>query len=415
MYRPLELFIGLRYTRAKRRNQFISLFSLVSVLGIALGVLVMITVLSVMNGFQKEVRERLLGAASHITVKAENNRLKDWQSLAEQVRQQPRVVGMAPFIRTEGMVTSGQYVNASYIRGILPSQEPEVSEIANSLIVGDMESLRPGEFGILIGKYMARTLGVFIGDKVTLVTPQASVTPAGILPRLKRFTVIGIFELGHNQYDSSLGVIHIKDAARLMRMQDNVSGIRIKIDDVLKAQFVSQKLRESLDKRYIVTDWTELHANFFRAVQIEKRMMFIILTLIIAIAAFNIFSTMVMAVTEKQSDIAIMRTLGASPGLIMKIFIMQGTIIGIFGATLGVVGGVALASNVETIVPAIESAFGMKFLSPDVYLISDLPSEVQLLDVIYVASAAFGATLIATIYPARRAARTQPAEALRYE
>ena len=416
MFRPLEACIGLRYTRARRRNHFISFIALFSILGIALGVLVMITVLSVMNGFQTEVRERILGAASHVTINAvKGSGMADWQAVMAASAKHPKVIGSAPFVRTEGMLTHGQYVSAAFVRGIDPALEPKVSEIQNGIIVGDFAELTPGSFNIYIGKYLARTLGVFIGDKITMVTPQAAVTPAGILPRLKRFTVAGIFETGHNQYDNGLAVVHIQDAARLMRLGDNVTGVRIKLDDIFAAPFVGIELVEKLPGKYRVSDWTKVHANFFRAVQIEKRMMSIILTCILLIAAFNIVSMMVMTVTEKQSDIAILRTLGASPGRIMRIFIIQGTVIGMFGALLGIGGGVSVALNIDTIVPAIESLLGTKFLSPDVYLISELPSELQWNDVGLISIAAFVITLLATLYPAWRAARVQPAEALRYE
>lgn len=387
-----------------------------SILGIALGVLVMITVLSVMNGFQTEVRERILGAASHVTISSiERTGLEDWQDVMREARKHPDVTGVAPYVRTEGMLTHGQYVNAAFVRGIDPALEPDVSELHNSLIVGDFKNLKPGSFRIYIGKHLARTLGVYLDDKITLVTPQAIVTPAGILPRLKRFTVAGIFDTGHNQYDSGLAVIHIQDAAKLMRLGDKVSGVRIKTNDIFEAPRISVELIDNLSGTYQVSDWTRVHQNFFRAVQIEKRMMSIILICILVIAAFNIVSTMVMTVTEKQSDIAILRTLGMSPALITRIFIIQGTIIGMFGVLLGVVGGVALALNIETIVPAIESMLGRKFLSPDVYLISDLPSELLWSDVTFISITAFSITLVATLYPAWRAARVQPAEALRYE
>ncbi len=416
MFRPLEACIGLRYTRARRRNHFISFIAMFSILGIALGVLVMITVLSVMNGFQTEVRERILGAASHVTINAVSGKgLDDWKQVMETSAKHPKVIGSAPFVRTEGMLTHGQYVSAAFVRGIEPALEPKVSEIQKGILVGDFAELTPGSFNIYIGKYLARTLGVYLGDKITMVTPQAAVTPAGILPRLKRFTVAGIFETGHNQYDNGLAIVHISDAARLMRLGDNVTGVRIKLDDIFAAPFVGEELVENLPGNYRVSDWTKVHANFFRAVQIEKRMMSIILTCILLIAAFNIVSMMVMTVTEKQSDIAILRTLGASPGRIMRIFIIQGTVIGMFGALLGVAGGVSIALNIDTIVPAIESMLGTKFLSPDVYLISDLPSELQWSDVSFISAAAFIITLLATIYPAWRAARVQPAEALRYE
>jgi len=415
MFRPIEVHIGLRYTKARRRNHFISIFSLISIVGIMLGVLVMITVLSVMNGFQKEVRERILGAASHITIKGIDGELDDWRTVMKDTATNPQVVGSAPFIRTEGMLTNGQYVNAAFVRGIDPTLEPEVSEVQKGILLGSFDDLKPGDFKIYLGKYLARGLGVYLGDKVTMVTPQAAVTPAGILPRLKRFTVAGIFETGHNQYDSGLAVIHINDAAKLMRMGNNVTGVRIKIRDIFDAPRISLQLVEQLAGGYLVNDWTKLHANFFRAVQTEKRIMSIILILIIIIAAFNIIAMMVMTVTEKQSDIAILRTLGSTPFRITWIFITQGMIIGLVGIALGVIGGVTLALNIDTIVPAIESLFNVQFLSPDVYLISELPSELQWSDVTAISIASFIVTMIFTIIPASRAAYIQPAEALRYE
>jgi lipoprotein-releasing system permease protein len=415
MFRPYEVFIGLRYTRARKRDHFISFIAILSIIGIALGVLVMITVLSVMNGFQKEVRERLLGAASHATINGIEGDLPDWQTVIAQARKHPRVIGAAPFIRTEGMLTHGQLVHASFVRGVLPQQEEEVSDIGASMLVGKLEDLKPGEYGIALGKYLARSLGANLGSKITLITPQANVTPAGILPRMKRFTVVGIFELGHNQYDAGLAVIHMQDAAKLMRLDDAVSGVRIKLDDIFLAPQVSRELVENLPGGYFVNDWTRVHANFFRAVEIEKKMMLIITTLIVLVAAFLIIVTMVMAVNEKQSDIAILRTLGSSPLSIMKIFIVQGFIIGFLGVLFGVIAGLALSYNISDIVAAVENLLGTKILSPDVYIISTIPSEVLKGDVIFIAATAFVLNLMATLYPAWRAASTQPAEALRYE
>ena len=415
MFRPIEVHIGLRYTKARRRNNFISIFSLISIIGIMLGVLVMITVLSVMNGFQKEVRERILGAASHITIKGIDGSVDDWPEIMASTAKHPQVVGSAPFIRTEAMLTNGQYVNAAFIRGIDPALENNVSDVQKGILAGSFDDLKPGDFKIYLGKYLARALGVYLGDKVTMVTPQAAVTPAGILPRLKRFTVAGIFETGHNQYDSGLAVIHIKDAARLMRLGNDVSGVRIKIKDIFDAPRVGIELVEKLSGGYLINDWTKVHSNFFRAVQTEKRIMSIILILIIVIAAFNIIAMMVMTVTEKQSDIAILRTLGCTPFRITWIFITQGLIIGLVGITLGTIGGVLLATNIDVIVPAIESLFNVKFLSPDVYLISDLPSDLQWSDVSNIAIMSFIITMIFTVIPASRAASVQPAEALRYE
>lgn len=415
MFRPVEFYIGLRYTRAKRRNHFISFISLFSILGIALGVAVLITVMSVMNGFQKEVRDRILGMASHVTISGLERSLPGWQDLAGAVRDHPEVVGAAPFVRAEGMLTHGKFVSGALIRGILPDREPQVSEVGEKMLSGQLSDLRPGEYGIILGRHLARSLGARPGDKVTLVTPQAQVTPAGVLPRLKRFTVTGTFEVGHNEYDSALAFIHLRDAAKLFRLGEEVSGLRVKLDDIFSAPRVGRELVSKLAGGFIVTNWTQYHANFFRAVQIEKRVMFVILALIIAVAAFNIVSTMVMVVTDKQSDIAILRTLGTSPLSVMGIFMVQGTIIGVFGTLLGVLGGISLATNIDVIVPAIENFFGIKFLSAEVYLISDVPSDLHWDDVNAVSVVAFLLTLVATLYPAWRGSRVQPAEALRYE
>jgi lipoprotein-releasing system permease protein len=415
MFRPLELFIGLRYTRAKRRNHFISFISLTSMLGIALGVTALITVLSVMNGFQKEVRDSILGMASHSTITGIEGSLADWPALANTLSRYPRVVGVAPYIEGQGMLTNGQTVNGTLIRGILPGEEPKVSYVGEKMVLGRLDDLKAGEFGIVLGRDLAISLGVGIGDKVTLVTPQANISPAGILPRLKRFTVVGIFHAGNNEYDGTLALMHMQDAAKLFQMDGKVSGVRLKLDDIFAAPEISQRLAASLPSHYLISDWTRQHANFFRAVEIEKRMMFLILILIVAVAAFNIVSTMVMVVTDKKSDIAILRTLGATPRSVMVIFMVQGIIIGLVGTLLGMLGGITLALNVETIVPFIERLFGIHFLSPDVYLISEVPSDLHSNDVINISLVAFVLSLLATLYPAWRASRTQPAEALRYE
>ena len=415
MFRPLELFVGLRYTRAKRRNHFISFISLTSMLGIALGVTALITVLSVMNGFEKELRERILGMAAHATVSGAEGRLEGWQEVAERLAGHPRLLGLAPYVQAEGMLTEGDTVRGTRVRGILPEAEPRVSTVGSQMIEGRLEDLVPGAFGMLLGKDLARVLGVGVGDRVTLVAPQARVTPAGVLPRLRRFTVVGVFEVGMYEYDAGLALIHIEDAAKLFGLGDAVSGLRLRIDDMFAAPRVAREVAAQLPGRYWVSDWTQQHANFFRAVRTEKTVMFVILTLIVAVAAFNIVSTLVMVVSDKKSDIAILRTLGASPRSIMGMFMVQGSIIGVVGTVLGVVGGVALALNVETVVAGIEELFRVKFLSPDVYYISELPSDMHWSDVARIALVALVLSLSATLYPAWRASRTQPAEALRYE
>lgn len=415
MYRPLELFIGMRYTHAKRRTHFISFISLTSMLGIALGVMALITVLSVMNGFEKELRTRILGMASHATITTFAGQLTDWQALSNVVTREPHVLAAAPYVRGETMLSLGSQASGALLRGVLPGVEDTVSDVVKHIIGGDISLLQEGEYGIILGSELATALGAGIGDAVTVVSPQVIVGPTGIMPRLRRFTVVALFEVGMFEYDRGVALVHIKDAARLFRLDGNVTGLRLKLDDVFDAPTVSQQLYDKLRGDYLVEDWTRRHANFFRAVKTEKRVMFIILTLIVAVAAFNIVSTLIMVVTDKRADIAILRTLGATPRSIMLIFIIQGVVIGVLGTALGVAGGVALALNIETIVPAIENFFNVQFLSADVYYISDVPSELHWDDVWRMAAVALGLSLLATLYPAWRAARTHPAEALRYE
>ncbi|MGE0371416.1 MAG: lipoprotein-releasing ABC transporter permease subunit [Gammaproteobacteria bacterium] len=415
MFRPLEVFIGLRYTRAKRRNHFISFISLISMLGIALGVTALITVLSVMNGFEKELRERILGVVSHATVLDGAGAIMDWPELRAQLAGYPGVTGVAPFVHAEGMISHGERVAGTILQGVLPEEEPAVSELPRKIVAGDLASLTAGSYGIVLGQELAYTLGVTLGDQVVVITPQASITPAGFLPRLKRFTVVGVFSIGMYEYDSALALVHLEDAATLYRLDGGVSGLHLKLDDMFKAPALSRALELTLPPGMRVIDWTRQHSNFFRAVKMEKTVMFVILFLIVAVAAFNLVSTLVMMVTDKRSDIAILRTLGSSPGSIMAVFIVQGSVVGVIGTLLGMAGGVALALNVETLVPAIEHLFHVQFLAPDVYYISDLPSDMRWADVFSIGGLALVLCLLATLYPAWRAARVQPAEALRYE
>ncbi len=415
MFKPLIVFIGLRYTRAKRRTQFISFITLTSILGIVLGVTALITVLSVMNGFEAELRERILGMTSHASISEWDGTLSQWDSLDPILEKNERVIAWAPFVRGQVMLNAGRRVSGSLLRGILPKHEPRVSEIASNLVSGNLDNLKPGEYGIILGDELATYLGVVPGNRVTLITPQFNSTPAGIIPRLRRFTVIGIFHVGMYEYDRNLALIHLDDAKNLFRLKDNVSGLRLKLDDLFLAPKITRELAGELYGRYRVTDWTQSHSNFFRAIQTEKRVMFIILLLIVAVAAFNIVSTLVMVVTDKRGDIAILRTQGMTPIDVMGIFIILGTIIGAVGTFFGVMGGVLLALNVETIVPALERLFDVQFLAADVYYISDLPSKLVWSDVYRIASMAFILSLLATLYPAWQASKINPAEVLRYE
>jgi lipoprotein-releasing system permease protein len=414
---PFEWLVGMRYTRAGKRNgrnSFISFISLISMAGIALGVAALIVVLSVMNGFQKEVRDRMLSVLSHIEVFDASGTMPDWQITAKEAFQDKEVKGAAPYVAAQAMMTHDDTVRGVMIRGVLPQEEPKVSDVAAQVREGRFDDLRPGEFNIVLGKDLARGLHVQVGDKVTMIAPQGQITPAGVLPRLKQFTVAGIFEAGHQEYDSALAFIHIDDALKMFRM-DAPSGLRLRIADMQRAPQVALDLSRILTGNVLILDWSKQNRTWFAAVQTEKRMMFIILTLIIAVAAFNLVSTLVMTVTDKQADIAILRTLGASPTSIMKIFMIQGALVGLLGTAIGVGLGVVVALNVDVIVPFIERLLGVQFLSKDVYLISALPSDLRWPDVWTIGGVAVILAFLATLYPSWRAASVKPAEALRYE
>ena len=421
MIRPLELAIGLRYTRAKRRNHFISFISLASMLGIALGIMALITVLSVMNGFQKELQDRMLSVTAHATISGSFNNLSSWQKLDDMLKDEPHLLATAPYVLEQGMVSRGKTNSGVLVRGIDPVREKTVSELADKMTLGSIDDLKSGTYSIILGKDLAWKLQARVGARVALIVPQGNFTPAGSVPRIKRFTVVGVFESGHYEYDSALVLINIDDARKLFKMGDNISGLRLKLDDLYQAPLISRQIASRLDSRmgypgsYRVRDWSQQHASFFRALKMEKRVMSVILFLIVAVAAFNIVSTMVMVVTDKQSEIAILRTLGMSPRSVMNVFMVQGTVIGIIGTLLGTVLGVLLALNLEPIVRAIEKLFGVHFLDPKLYFITELPSDLHLADVVTIALTALLMTMLATLYPAWRASRTQPAEALRYE
>jgi len=415
MKMPLEVFVGLRYTRAKRRNHFISFITMISMLGIALGVMALIVVLSVMNGFENELRGRILGMVSHVTVSSFRGPLQEWQSLREETLEHPAVIGGAPYTEAEAMISNLSSVSGALIRGIDPELETGVSEIHENMEFGELGDLVAGDYGIILGSGLANTLDVVPGDRVTMVTPQATSSPLGFLPRLRRFKVVGIFEIGVYEYDRSSAIIHYADASRLFRLDGGVSGLRLKLDDLDLAPQVRQDLKQSIGLEYWVSDWTLRHSNYFKAVQTEKTVMFIILSLIVAVAAFNIVSTLVMVVTDKQSDIAILRTLGMSPLSIMWVFMVQGTLIGLIGTLLGLVSGIVVASHIDVIVPALEQFFQTQFLPRGVYPITDLPAEMKQSDIIKIALLSFGISIVATLYPALRASKTRPAEALSYE
>lgn len=419
MFHPLPLALGLRYTRAKRRNHFISFISAVSMLGIALGVTVLITVISVMNGFEQELRTRILGMVAHATVAGVHASLDDWPRAVDLAQRDPRVLGAAPYVEGEAML-QGASVQGAILRGVLPEQEGAVSDIGEKMKQGSLEALAPGSFNIVLGSELALWLGVVPGDKVTVYVPEFRSTPVGSLPQMRRFNVVGVFEVGAQQYDLGMALIHMHDAQKLMRMGEGVSGIRLKLTDMFRAWEVARDLGDALADElgdyYRVRDWTREHSNFFRAIRTEKTVMFIILSLIVAVAAFNLVSSLVMLVTDKQSDIAILRTLGLTPGQVMGAFVVQGSLIGVVGIVSGLLGGVLLTLNLQGVVQALERTFGFEALPSDVYYISGgIPTLLRQEDVLSIALVAFVLCTLATLYPAWRASRVDPAAALRYE
>jgi lipoprotein-releasing system permease protein len=415
---PYELLIGWRYTRAARggrRNGFISFISGVSMVGIALGVAALIIVLSVMNGFQKEVRDRMLSVIAHVEVfEATGSALPDWRATAERAKANPQVVGAAPFIAQQVLIARGDDMRGAIVRGIDPLEEPKVTPIAQALKDTALAKLQPGAWGIVLGAELARTLRVQAGDPVTIVTPNGQVTPAGVVPRMKQLQVVGTFDSGHYEYDNGLALMHVDDAAKLFRL-DGPSGVQLRLADQQQAREVADELALSLGPPFIVRDWTRTNRNWYDAVQLEKRMMFIILTLIVAVAAFNLVSTLVMSVTDKQADIAILRTLGASPRSVMGIFMVQGAASGLIGTFGGMALGLLVAFNIDVIVPAIERLFNASFLPGSIYLISRMPSDPQSADILPIVAISLVLAFVATIYPSWRASRVQPAQALRYE
>ena len=414
MFRPIEIAIGLRYTRAKRRNHFISFISLASMLGIAIGVTALITVISVMNGFEQELRARILGMVAHATISGAGENLEDWPRAVELAKADPRVLGAAPYVERESLLQAARSQGA-LLRGVDPAREPEVSEIAELMKEGALTDLEPGAFRVLVGADLALYLGVGVGDSITVMVPEFRSTPVGVAPQTRRFTVAGIFSAGMQEYDRQLAIIHMQDAQRLLRMGEGVTGVRLKLTDMMQGWQVARDLAGKLDHYYRIRDWTADHSNFFRAIKMEKTVMFIILSLIVGVAAFNLVSSLVMLVTDKQADIAILRTLGMSPRSIMGVFVVQGSLIGVVGVLLGLLGGLSLTWNLDHVVNAVESTFGFEVMPADVYYITGLPTDLRADDVGLITAVALVMSMLATLYPAWRASRTEPAAALRYE
>lgn len=414
MFRPLPFFIGLRYTRAKRRNHFISFISATSMVGLTLGVSVLIIVMSVMNGFDREMKQRVLGMVPHATITTAGGGMHDWRKLVQTIPQQQGIDAAAPFVEAQGMLTRNGEVRGAMVYGIEPSMEKNVSILPQHMSKGEMTDLQPEEYGILLGEILANVLGASVGDKVTLVLPEANINLVGVLPRLKRFTVTGIFSVGAD-IDGSMAYVHRADLAKFLRVPEGATGIRLKMTDLFQAPQLAWNIAVNMPGRYYVQDWTRTHGRLFQAIQMEKTMVGLLLTLIVAVAAFNIVATLVMVVTDKQGDIAILRTFGASPGLIMRIFMVQGALIGVIGTVLGVVLGIIGALNVSAIIARLEQLLGITFLSADVYFISYLPSQLMWQDVVVITTSGLAMSFLATLYPAWRASKIEPAEALRYE
>lgn len=416
MFRPAAIFIGLRYTRAKRRNHFISFISLASMIGIALGVAVLITVLSVMNGFDKEIRSRVFSMVPAMTVTSPINVMQQWPSVQQSIARYPGVLSSAPFVTAEVLINYGGSVQPAMLNGILPDQEAKVTALSDKMIEGRLSLLKPGEFGIVLGEGLAQALNASVGDKVTVVTPQVTLSPAGVMPRYKRFTVVGLFRAGNGfGFDRGLGFIALSDGQKLMGLGEGVSGLHVSIQNVYAAPRTAELIMGTLEPEMMVSTWADQFGEFFHAVQLEKTMMFLILLMIVAVATFNLVSTLVMVVNEKQSDIAILRTFGATPRTIMSIFMVQGGLIGVFGTLIGVIGGLLLAHNATAIVNTIQTVFHVQLISSDVYFVNYLPSDIQWPDVIKISLASLAMSLVATLYPAWRASKMDPVESLRYE
>ncbi len=415
MNKRYEFFVGLRYLRSRGDNRFLSFISIISMVGIGLSVAVLITVLSVMNGFEKELRERILSMTAHATIFDKSPGLPNWQTMVATAGEHPQVAHAAPYIEGQGMFVNGTEISGALIRGIVPDQEANVAGVERHMTIGELTDLRAGDYSIVLGQDLAEALGVGLGDKIILVLAQGYVTPAGIIPRMKRFTVSGMFRAGMYEYDRNLAFVNMTDAATLFRMGNNVTGVRLSLHDMYAAPWVVREVAGAMNVSGYVSSWTNTHRNFFRAIQITKNMMFIILSMMVAVAAFNIVSTLVMVVNDKREDIAIFRTMGSTPKSLLGVFMIQGTMIGFFGTLSGLVLGVLLATNVELIVNFVESLLGIEFLDSAVYFISDLPSVVKTADVLLICSTAFSLSVLATIYPSLRAARTLPAEALRHD
>lgn len=414
MFKPLALYIGLRYTRAKKRNHFVSFISLSSMLGIGIGVMVLITVLSVMNGFDEEIHKRFFGMAPEITITGPGEKISDWQTLAEELKKEPGVVAIAPYVGAQGLLTHEGQVLPIVLTGVLPQYEEQVNHLQDKLLAGHLKDLT--HFGIILGRGLADTLGVMLDDKVTIMIPQATVTPAGMIPRFKRFTVVGIFSAGNGfNFDTRLAFINLGDAQKLMQLGSEVTGLKLKINDVYQAPQLSYQLRDKLGEGYDVGNWTQQFGAFFHAVKMEKTMMFLILLLIIAVAAFNLVSSLVMVVNDKQAEIAILRTIGATPATVLWVFIVQGMTVGLVGTLLGLLGGLLLASNATAIVEVLQSLFHVQFLSSKIYFVDYLPSKILVSDLVLVCGVGLLMSFLATIYPSWRASRTVIAEALHYE